>query len=352
VEAIDLTRSLKKDHLNLGLTALNGLVGEKLHNSNSPLAVRMGFYHQNRPMALTRGQFESIDHQLSDKLVILVHGLASNEQMWAFPTVDEDPADTSYGSLLMAEQGFTPLYLRYNSGLHVSHNGRLMAALLEELLEIYPVAAENLVLIGHSMGGLVIRSACHYGEESDARWPSLLSKAVYLGTPHHGVPWEALTAGFFRRIAESENPFLRRLHSLYENRSASMRDIVDMALIDEHWCDDTPQPALPWFEGAEHYFIAGSVHDDPNHILSHAFGDVLVPIGSAGARSALHTHLPAPPEIDRRSAIVPGVKHIALAHHGEVYAHLKEWLSTVAARSEGDGRGELQLAELCDSQGR
>jgi triacylglycerol lipase len=324
VETIDLTQSLKKDRLNLGLTALNGLIGEKLHNSNSPLAVHMGFYHQNRPMPLTRHQFESIDHQLSDKLVILVHGLASNEQMWGFPRDDEDPTLTSYGSLLMEEQGFTPLYLRYNSGLHVSHNGRLMAALLEELLEIYPVAVENLVLIGHSMGGLVIRSACHYGEESDVRWTSLLSKAVYLGTPHHGVPWEALTASFFRKIADSENPFLRKLCRLHESRGPSIRDIVDMALIDEHWQDDIPQPALPWFEGAEHYFIAGSIHDDPNHILSHAFGDVLVPINSA--RSAIHTHLPTPPEILQRSAIVPGVKHIALAHHGEVYAHLKQWL--------------------------
>lgn len=325
MENIDLCQSLKPDRLSLGITALNGLMGETLHKSNSPLAVNMGFYHHNRPLALTSAQFEATQKPATDKLVVFVHGLASNEQMWAFPSVDDQQARESYGSRLMLEQDFTPLYLRYNSGLRISYNGQMLAALLEELLQVYPVPPRELVLIGHSLGGLLIRSACHYGLQSGLNWTTLLSKAFYIGTPHHGVPWEALTAGFFRRMAASESPLAQRISALHESRSPSIRDIVNMSLIDEHWQDDMAPP-LPWFEGAEHYFIAGSINRDPNHVISHAFGDVLVPIGSAQSRSALHGHLPTPPNLRQNSAIVPGVKHIALAQHTRVYTHLAHWL--------------------------
>jgi triacylglycerol esterase/lipase EstA (alpha/beta hydrolase family) len=62
--------------------------------------------------------------------------------------------------------GFTPVYLRYNTGLHISHNGQTLAELLNRLHVLWPAAAEEplkeTVLVGHSMGGLVAR-ACHYG---------------------------------------------------------------------------------------------------------------------------------------------------------------------------------------------
>jgi triacylglycerol lipase len=329
MQSIDLCRSLKSDRLSLGITALNGLMGESLQKTNSPLAVNMGIYHENRPLALTRDQFEATEQPVTDKLVVFVHGLASNEQMWAFPGADGGDARESYGSLLMQNHGFTPLYLRYNSGLRISYNGRMLAALLEELLQVYPVPPTEIVLVGHSMGGLLIRSACHYGLQSNLDWTKLLSKAVYIGTPHHGVPWEALTAGFFRRMATGDSPLAQRIFALYENRSPSMRDIVNMSLVDEHWQNNKPHPPLPWFEEAEHYFIAGSINSDPNHVISHAFGDVLVPIGSAQSRSALHGHLPKPDNLEQNSAIVPGVKHIALAQHARVYQHLEYWLEGI-----------------------
>ena len=330
MQHIDLGRALKPDRLSLAITALNGLMGESLQKTNSPLAVNMGLYHKNRPLALTRDQFEATAQPVTEKLVVFVHGLASNEQMWAFPTVDGGVTRESYGSLLMQNHRFTPLYLRYNSGLRISYNGRILAALLEELLQVYPVPPTQIVLVGHSMGGLLIRSACHYGQQSNFDWPTLLSKAVYIGTPHHGVPWEALAAGFFRRMVAGGSPLAQKLFALYENRSPpSIRDIVNMSLVDEHWQDDLPHPPLPWFEEAEHYFIAGSINQDPNHVVSHVFGDVLVPIGSAQCRSARHRHMPKPANLEQNSALVPGVKHIALAQHARVYQHLEQWLQGI-----------------------
>ncbi len=326
MDPINLADSLRSDRLGMALAAINGVMGDRFRANNSPLAINMGFYHQNRPLALTTEQFAATEHSLSGRLVVFVHGLSSHEQMWAFPSQQEHPERVSYGSLLMQEEGVTPLYLRYNSGLHISDNGRLLSDLLQELLEVYPEPVEELVLVGHSLGGLLIRSACHYGKQASCSWVDCLSKAIYLGTPHHGVPWQSLTANMLLRWSASSNPLVQKLCSLYEGRSASVRDIVDMALIDEHWQSEEPSKPLEWFEGIEHFFIAGSINEDPNHVISHAFGDVLVPIGSAQAKSALHGHLPSPPNLQQNSALIPGVKHIALAHNIEVYAQLKEWL--------------------------
>ena len=47
-----------------------------------------------------------------------------------------------------------------------------------------------MVIVGHSMGGLLARSAYHYATVADMQWPRLLRKLVFLGTPHHGSPLE------------------------------------------------------------------------------------------------------------------------------------------------------------------
>ncbi|MFT4826623.1 MAG: triacylglycerol lipase [Halioglobus sp.] len=324
---INLADSLRSDRLGMALAAINGVMGDRFKANSSPLATNMGFYHQNRPLALTTRQFEAAEHSLSRRLVVFVHGLSCHEQMWAFPSQEDQLERASYGSLLMQEEGATPLYLRYNSGLHISENGRLLSVLLEELLQVYPEPIEELVLVGHSLGGLLIRSACHYGRQTTCNWVARLSKAIYLGTPHHGVPWQSLTANMLLRWSASNNLLVQKLYSLYEGRSASVRDIVDMALIDEHWQSEEPSKPVDWFDGIEHFFIAGSINEDPNHLISHAFGDVLVPIGSAQARSALHGHMPAPRNLQQNCALIPGVKHIALAHNIEVYAQLRQWLN-------------------------
>ncbi|HEX5033239.1 MAG TPA: hypothetical protein VFW62_02050, partial [bacterium] len=148
-------------------SVLNGLIGDALAERKSRLAI---------PMTL-------IGDPRGGKLCILVHGLCDSEETWRFA---EDPA-LSYGSLLQVEFGYTPLYLRYNTGLHISSNGRALAKLLTELEESQPGAIQELVFIGHSMGGLVVRSACHYGQEAGANWARRVKKIFLLGVPHLGA---------------------------------------------------------------------------------------------------------------------------------------------------------------------
>src|SRR3954471_11448689 len=125
----------------LALGALNGAVGDRLAAAGNPLALDM----------TPRGGGDT------PRIAVFVHGLGETDDSWAL--FGRRP----YGAGLEEELGYTPLYLRYNTGLHISDNGRRLARLLEETVESWPVPVEEIVLVGHSMGGLVARSACHYG---------------------------------------------------------------------------------------------------------------------------------------------------------------------------------------------
>src|SRR5205823_7106966 len=92
-------------------------------------------------------------------VLVLIHGLCMNDLQW-----QRDGHD--HGAVLARELGFTPVYLSYNSGLHISTNGRELSAQLQALLDAWPCPVQRLVLVGHSMGGLLARSALHYGGQA------------------------------------------------------------------------------------------------------------------------------------------------------------------------------------------
>ena len=140
-----------------------------------------------------------------------------------------------HGAALAADAGFTPVYLHYNSGLHVSTNGRAFAAQLEALLDAWPVPVDELVILGHSMGGLLARSACHYGELAGHAWPRHLRKIVFLGTPHHGTPFERGGNWVTSLWASAGTP--RRFARLGKIRSAGITDLRYGSLLDEDWED-------------------------------------------------------------------------------------------------------------------
>src|SRR5207248_3248137 len=138
----------------LALGALNGAIGDALQHTGSELALTMNARHDG-PDAAT------------PKLVVLVHGLCETDDAWSL-----FGGHPSYGDRLSGELGYSPVYVRYNTGLHISDNGRRLSELLEELTDSWPVPVEEIVLVGHSMGGLVCRSAAHLGE--GARWTDQL----------------------------------------------------------------------------------------------------------------------------------------------------------------------------------
>ena len=208
------------------LAALNGVLGDHLTATANPLALPMGWRWQGRDLEMTPQALERSLGAPGDRVVVLVHGLCRNDLQWRRRGHD-------HGAALARDLGVTPVYLRYNTGLHVSTNGRALADRLEALCAAWPSPIAELVLVAHSMGGLVARSACHYGSLAGHAWRQPLRTIVFLGTPHHGAPAER-GGNRFETLLEAA-PYLAALGRLGKLRSAGITDLRHGNLVDEDW---------------------------------------------------------------------------------------------------------------------
>ncbi|MBC7436584.1 MAG: alpha/beta hydrolase [Bdellovibrionales bacterium] len=288
------------------LAALNGVTGDHLADSGNPLAIAMQL-REHEPA-----------HAATGKLAILVHGLCMNDQQWLRNGHD-------HGAALARELGYSPLYLSYNSGRHISVNGREFTQQLQELVARWPVPVEELVIIGHSMGGLVARSACHYAVADGHDWLVLLKKMVFLGTPHHGAPLEQ--AGSVIDLLLGATPYSAPLARIGLVRSAGIQDLRHGNLTDEHWGRKRPnasqQVSLP--SGVQCYAIAAVQGDTTQRVRNKVLGDGLVPVDSALGQHPRASHsLGFPPDNTR---VLPHMNHFDLLSRDEVYQQILDWLS-------------------------
>lgn len=315
------------DRVEQTLAVLNGLVGDYLARAGNGLATDMAFYRDGRALPTTRAAFARAYPDAKARVVVLIHGLMCTERIWRMP----DGSD--YGSLLEHERDVSALYVRYNSGLAIAENGERLAALLEALLSAYPVAIEELLLVGYSMGGLVVRSACHIACDHEQRsaWLERVRRIFYIGTPHLGAPAERVGKVVTQILQRIRDPYTQLFAELGNLRSAGMKDLGHADLRREDRIDSLARSArsirdarhpVPLLPGIDHYLIAGSMFADAR--LALAFGDTLVPVASATfdeTRAELASALP-----DTHVKIIPDVHHIALAHSPAVYAALRQLL--------------------------
>jgi pimeloyl-ACP methyl ester carboxylesterase len=308
------------DNLEQLIGALNGAVGDYLHRTANGLATPMQLVRAGRPVTLSpAGIAEACASTPTGRVVVLVHGLMSTEIVFRM-TDGED-----YGSLLAKDFGYTPFYVRYNSGLHISENGEALDALLEALVEAYPTSIEEICLVGHSMGGLVIRSACHAAFGRSRTWLPLARRAIYVGTPHLGAPLERFGNVVSWVLARLPSPYTRLIADLVNLRSSGVKDLRYGSLRREDWegrdadalLQDARHP-VPLLPHIAHYLVAGTIASDP--FLGLLFGDAIVPLGSAtgpkkrtsgGIFPEHHVH------------VLPAMDHLSLAHHAEVYAKIR-----------------------------
>ena len=220
-----------------------------------------------------------------------------------------------HGAVLARDLGYTPLYLHYNSGLHTSTNGRALSGLLEALLEQWPHRVEELVIIAHSMGGLVARSACHYAAAAGHDWLRRLRKLAFLGTPHHGAPLER--GGNWVDVILGAAPYAAPFARLGKIRSAGITDLRYGNVLDEHWkgrdrfarARDTRQ-SVPLPDGVQSYAMAATTGKKPGDIRDRLLGDGLVPVSSAlGLHEDPHRSLRFPKS---RQWIGYGMNHMDL----------------------------------------
>ena len=303
----------------LSLSILNGVVGDYLQERGNGLAIEMGFYHHNRPLPLSSAAITHVHSTPTGKICLLLHGLVSNEGIWAFADPAQPAEQTSYGALLQRDLGFTSFYVRYNSGLPIGENGCNLAGLIEQLLASYPVPISEIVLIGHSMGGLVIRSACELASQNEAAWVQLVTRAFYIGTPHDGANLARFAHGTVALLQAIPNPITRLIGTVINIRSQGIQDLRHGAA---HAAPNiSPDPA--WLPCMKHYLLVGTLTKNPRHLITLLFGDALVQIPDL-PQSTAATPPSAGPHSDHLQ-IFPGVHHLALAHNSAVYQQIKRW---------------------------
>jgi len=303
------------------LGALNGVLGDHLQESANPLAIPLQFRRDGHSLELSRASVAAGIPDATARIVLLVHGLCMTDLAWRRHGRDHGDA--------LASDGFTPVYLHYNSGRHVSHNGREFAAAIEALLHAWPVPPNEIVIVGHSMGGLVARSACHYGAVEDHAWLRLLRSIVFLGTPHLGAPLER--GGHWIDALLDASPYTTAFARLGKIRSAGITDLRHGSLVDEDWSRDDgaararPRRAsLPLPENVRCHAIAATLAKRVSKDPANLPGDGLVPVASAlglhdDPRRALHI----PRE---RQWIGSAMNHLDLLDRPEVFARIRDWL--------------------------
>jgi hypothetical protein len=304
------------------LAALNGVFGDYLAESGNPLAVAMAVRAQGAAVPLSTAALRTAFPAPSQKLLVLVHGLCMNDLQWSRNGRD-------HGAALAAEQGFTPVYLHYNTGRHISANGREFAAAMAALVREWPQPVEQLAVLAHSMGGLVVRSGCHYAALSGDAWLERLQRVVFLGTPHFGAPLER--AGALVDLLMQVSPYSAPFARLGKSRSAGIRDLGHAHLRDEDWQARHPAAtrravtSLPLPHGAHCFAIAASRQKRPGAGERRLRGDGLVPVDSALGRSSdPRRDLGIP---DDRRWIGYGMSHFDLLDRPEVYAMIRHWLA-------------------------
>src|SRR5664279_2488845 len=208
------------------VAALNGVLGDYLAATGNPLAITMALRVDGRPLELEASALRARLPTAGSRLLVLVHGLCMNDLQWS-------RADHDHGAALARDLGYTPVHLHYNSGLHISINGRAMANQLERLIDAWPGPLNRVVVLAHSMGGLLARSALHFGRHAGHRWPSRLDDLVFLATPHEGAPLER--AGHWIDVVLGATPYAAPLARLGKLRSAGITDLRHGSLVDEDW---------------------------------------------------------------------------------------------------------------------
>jgi pimeloyl-ACP methyl ester carboxylesterase len=310
------------------LGALNGLYGNHIARRSNPLALRMEVRRDGEAVALGADGLAHAFPDATSRIVVFVHGLCETDESWRrVPFGTGRAQGPSYGERLRDELGFTPVYVRYNTGLRISDNGRRLARSLDELIAGWPCEVDEFVIVGHSMGGLVARSACFYAEQDRLGWTEAVRHVFCLGSPHLGADLEKgvnVLGWALGRLPET-----RALGSLLNTRSVGIKDLRFGSCVEEDWRDCDPDEFLrdrcqevPFLARANYYFVAAAVTEGP---VGSVVGDLLVRISSASGR-ARGVGRRIPFEVDNGLELT-GPTHFDLLNHPAVYGQLRTWLA-------------------------
>ena len=285
-------------------SAVNGLIGEKLRDEHPHLALSMTVRVGGRPVRLDRAGLAQAFPRAGDRIVVFLHGLGEHEDHW---NVCRYEMGGSYGTRLEAAAGWTPVYLRVNTGLAVAENGVALTALMQQLVDAWPVPVRRIALVGHSMGGLIIRAGCAVATEAGEPWTDRVSDVITLGTPHLGADLALGVSHGSRLMALA--PEIAAFARILEHRSPGIRDL------------ERGLPDLPPLPHARYRLVSAALGSARSPI-GRLLGDLLVRQSSATAcRRALRLF----PDAD--CLHIPNADHFSLLNHPDVFRAIKGWLA-------------------------
>ncbi len=318
--------------LELAIAILNGAIGDYLDRTKNGLRTELSLVRRGELVPLEKGAFARAFPEASPRVVVFVPGLMCTEDVWELPD-----RTGSYPAFVERDLGVTALTVRYNTGRSIPHNGVDLDLWLTELVGTYPVPLEEIMLLGFSMGGLVVRSACHFAKtmaNGSSTWLPLVSRCVYVGTPHRGAPLERAGRVLSNVLRAIPDPYTRLAADLANLRSAGVKDLGDADLRHEdaatrvsHLALKDPAHPVPLLPEIDHYLVAGTLSPEP--FLAELFGDSLVPVTSG--TFSRKGDVPIAPS---RVKLFPGLSHMTLAHHPLVYEAVRAFLDSKL----GEGR--------------
>jgi hypothetical protein len=290
----------------LALAFGSGLLGDWIDERAGDLSVPLALTQHGRPLPAAVEDVPDALADVSGRIVLFVHGLAETTAAWGWWSTDDQgrPVPT-YGQRL-ADVGWTPLELGYNTGRPVAANGSDLSDLLDAVVDAWPVPVDEIALVGHSMGGLVLSAAGHHAVRSGAGWSDRVRHVVTLGTPHRGS-WLAKGAAAASRTLATV-PESRPLADVIDLRSAGIRDLT------HGWrpeADGEVAELARLLPHARHTYVAATLGRRRGHPLTRLVGDGLVHPGSAMAPARCGA-------VNVEVRVHPGVGHVRLVHHPAV----------------------------------
>ncbi len=296
---------------------VNGMWGDDLGRHEDRLEITLSIRDRGGAPVTIGPDLARVFPAATDRLVVLVHGLVETERCWHGTETEPGLAEA-----LEDHADLTAVSIRYNSGLRVSENGMRLAMLLEEVHSEWSVPVQSIALIGHSMGGLVVRSACEIARTSGHRWIEDVGDVVTVGAPHHGSPLEkvANVAAWGLGVASETKP----LAEFVNERSVGIKDLRFGAIGEDDWRGVDPDALLrntvrsrPLPPGIDHHFVTGVVTSDPTHPVGNTVGDLVVRPGSG---TGDQHHGP------RNTVVIGGKNHFGLLHAPAVISRVMDWL--------------------------
>lgn len=287
-------------------SAVNGLIGDRLLQERPQLAIPMAVRANGGDVDL--GDADDMAAAFPDaggQVVVFLHGLCENESYWRR---GRDERGTTYAETLAA-RGWTPVFLRANTGLTLRENGAALTALLQRLVDGWPTEVERLALVGHSMGALIMRAAAAVVSDAEAPWAGLVTDVVTLGAPHFGSPIAHRVGTGAVRLARL--PETAAFGRILDWRSAGVHDLVEG--LGE---DIAPLPH------ARYRLVSATLTRSARHPLGRFAGDLLVRQPSAYGRKGAADLFPGAEVLH-----VGGADHFDLLNHPEVETALLRWLA-------------------------